>query len=113
MDFNYSNRGYLLPEGCKDLIEVIQSPGWPKAGGILLSKFAEYKDSLVATIKLPEKIIGDIAIMVDGQQVRIVPRSSTSQALFERVIEVPAGYNPAAAKAVYLNGILRILIPKC
>lgn len=112
MDYDYSKRGYLLPEGCKDLIDVIQSPGWPKAGGILPSKLVEYKDSLVATLALPENIIGNIKIFVNGQQLRIVPRSLASKALFERVIDVPAGYNPAAARAFYVNGVLRIVIPK-
>lgn len=113
VNYDYNKRDYLLPTGCKDLIDVIQSSGQPNAGGILQSKIVEHKDSLVATLELPEKIIGNIEIIVEGQQLRIIPGSLTTQALFERVIEVPAGYNPTAARAVYVNGALRILIPKC
>jgi HSP20 family protein len=31
---------------------------------------------------------------------------------FERVLELPDGFNAPAAKAAYLNGILRIVVPR-
>jgi hypothetical protein len=28
MDYDYTKRGYLLPEGCKDLIDAMKLEGW-------------------------------------------------------------------------------------
>ncbi len=112
MDYDYRKRDYLLPPGCNDLIDVIA--GHSNVAEIPPYNISEYQGSLVATLELPEKAIGNIEIFVEGQKIRIVvPKWPDFHALCERVIEVPAGYNPAVARAFYRKGILRILIPKC
>ncbi len=100
MDFHYSKRGYLLPEGCKDLIDVIQP------------KTAITERGFVVTARLPKLQSEDIEITVEGSTLRIIAKQGGVHVLFESMIEVPSGYTVADARAIYSNGSLRIVVPK-
>ena len=98
MDHDYSKRGCLLPEGCKDLIDVIS----PKP---LQSDF-------VATVQVPEVNSTGLEVIVEGRYLRIIGKPLGGQERFESRIEVPPGFEIAAARAVYVKGWLRIVIPR-
>lgn len=102
MDYDYSKRGYLLPDGYKDLIDVIE----------LKPKTAITKRRFLVIAQLPERQSGDLEVTVEGGFLRIVAKPSGSHALFESTVEVPNGYAVANARAAYVNGELRILVPK-
>jgi HSP20 family molecular chaperone IbpA len=107
MDFDYTRRGYLLPPGCKNLIDVINPDG-----DIKLEVVAQ-NDGLVITARLPNLRRDSIEINVEGRQVRIVRKLSGGQAPLKGLMEVPAGYELAKARATYIKDTLRIFIPKC
>ncbi|MGA3141581.1 MAG: Hsp20/alpha crystallin family protein [Verrucomicrobiota bacterium] len=98
MDYDYSKRGCLLPEGCKDLLDVSKQKA---------------ESGFIVTARLPELRSGDFEIKVEGRSLRIVGKLSSSQVPFESVIEVPPGYGVADAQATYFKGQLRIVVPKC
>jgi HSP20 family molecular chaperone IbpA len=100
MDFDYSKRGYLLPEGCKDLIDAIQP------------NTAITERGFVVTEQLPERQSIDIEIRVEGSILRITAKQFGSHAPFESTIEVPSGFVIAQASATYILDELRIVIPK-
>lgn len=112
MHFDYSKRDYLLPAGCKDLIDAIHYSERPDSVKIGPADIAPGQNDLIVTLKFPEAHIGNIDIFVEGQQIRIIPRALPNHPMAQRVVDTPAGYNPAAARAVYLGGVLRIVIPK-
>jgi HSP20 family molecular chaperone IbpA len=95
MDYDYSKRSYLLPEGCKDLVDVIQ----PKTA---ITEFG-----FVVTARLPELQNTDIKITAEGNTLRIVTKQGGS-----RTVEVPSNYALAKAQAIYLHGRLSIVVPK-
>jgi len=94
VNFDYSKRGYLLPHGCKDLIDVIGQ---------------ESGDQFVWRIHLPEVASASLIVTVEGRSIRI---SGKGQKPFETVFEVPMGYDIIQAWATCLNDELRITIPK-
>jgi HSP20 family molecular chaperone IbpA len=98
MNFDYSKRGYLLPEGCKDLIDVIKH---------------EAESGFMVIARVPEQFRRDILFFgtVEGRSLRIVGKHS-SHVRFQSVIEVPHGYRLAQAVATYDQGELRIVVPK-
>ena len=93
-------RGYLLPQGCKDLIDVI-------APTVALTD-----RGLMITAQLPEVRSEDIEVTCDAKQVRISRKQSSSHAAFESVTDVPPGYDISRARAAYFSGQLRIVIPR-
>jgi hypothetical protein len=95
MDYDYSKRGHLLPEGCKDLGDVIQP------------KTAITERGFEVAVKLSVPKCSDIQIIGEGNTLRITTTQGGC-----RAIEVPGAYPLAAARAVYFNGRLRILVPK-
>ena len=95
MDYDYSKRGYLLPEGCKDLADVIR----PKA--------VITKGRFEVTVRLAVQNCLDIQIIAESNTLRIITRQCGS-----RTIEVPGAYLLAGARAVYFKGRLRIVVPK-
>jgi HSP20 family molecular chaperone IbpA len=107
MDFDYTRRDYLLPPGCKDLIDVIKP-----AGDMELVEVATH-DGLVITARLPNLRSDSIEIVIEGRQVRIVRKLSGSQAPHKCMMEVPDGYELSKAQATYIDDALRIFIPKC
>jgi len=98
MNFDHSRRGYLLPKGCKDLIDVIKQ---------------EAEGGFTMTARLPELRSRDILITAtaEGRGLRIVGKHG-SEVRFQSVIEVPSGYRLAEAIATFIKGELRIVIPK-
>jgi HSP20 family molecular chaperone IbpA len=100
MDFDYSKRGYLLPEGCKDLIDVIEQ------------KTAITERGFVVTVQLPEIQSKDIEIVVEGRTLRIIAKPGGGHIPVESKIEVPSGYTIDQASATYIKGELHIIIPK-
>ncbi len=96
MDFyDYSTRGYLLPEGCKDLVDVIQ----PKTA------ITERGFEVTVPLSVPE--CSDIQIIADRSTLRIITRQCGSHP-----IEVPGAYPLAGARATYFHDQLHILVPK-
>jgi HSP20 family molecular chaperone IbpA len=91
MDYDYSQRSYLLPEDCKNLIDLIQP------------KTAVTERGFVVTARLPELQSTDITIIAEGSTLRIVTKQGGSL-----TVEVPGNY----ARATYLHGRLSILVPK-
>ena len=61
---------------------------------------------------LPELSPEHIHITVEGNSLCIVARPSARQAPIEGKIKIPRGYRLDQAQATYLNGQLRIVIPK-
>jgi HSP20 family molecular chaperone IbpA len=100
VDYDYSKRGYLLPIGCKDLIDVIQ----PKKGIA--------RDYFFVTIQLPGLKNADIQIWVEGNTLRIIAKAAAGNAQCERKIEVPTGFEIAKTRAIYLKDRLCITVPK-
>ena len=92
MDFDYNKRGYLLPEGCKDLIDVIEQ------------KTAITERGFVVIVKLPEIQSKDIQIVAEGRTLRIVAKPGGGYVPVESKIEVPFGYTIAQASATYIKG---------
>ena len=105
MDYDYSKRGYLLPEGFKAMIAVIEQKG---------------HHGFVVTARLPSEVRSrNVELTAEGNSLRIVCKLSDSQFQlsgnpipFESQIEVPPDYEPALARASCIKGVLRIVVPK-
>lgn len=105
MDYDYCRRGYLLPEGCKDLIDVFnQKMAVTQAG------FAITERGFEVTALVPVLGRGDLEITAEGGQIRIIGKRPDGKLLF--MVPIPAGYEITRAQATYTNGELRILVPK-
>ena len=100
MDFNYMSRGYLLPKGCKDLIDVIAP------------KVIVTERGLMITANLPDVRSAEIEVTCEGRRLRILRKQSSAQAAFESVTDVPPDYDLSRARAAYVNGELRIVVPR-
>ena len=94
-DYNYSQRTCLLPEGCKELVDVIQPRTAITERGFELS------------VQLSGLKCSDIQIIANGSTLRIITRQGGS-----RAIEVPGDCPLADARAMYFNDRLRILVPE-
>jgi HSP20 family molecular chaperone IbpA len=108
MNYDYSQRGYLLPKGCKDLMDVTNQ----KAPTPSDFKFAVTERSLLIIAQVPVLCCGDLEIAVDGNVLRVNGKRSGSDVPFECVVEVPSGYHATEGKAAYFNGQLCIIMPK-
>jgi HSP20 family molecular chaperone IbpA len=106
MDYDYSKRGYLLPKGCKDLIDVSKLED-----KVIATEVSVTENSFLVTAQLPKLENGDIEITVEGRQLRIVGMPE-GEASFEAMVEVPDGYQVEDARAIYFDGELRIVVPK-
>jgi HSP20 family molecular chaperone IbpA len=102
VNYDYHNRGYLLPPGCKDLIDAMNY-----VEDIVLVQVGEHENKFIIEFKLSGLQRGNIEIVVEGRHVRV------GQHPHESVIEVPPGYEITRAKAACFKSILRIFIPKC
>jgi len=102
MHCDYSQRSYLLPEGCKDLTDVIQP------------KTAVTEHGFIVTARLPGLQNQDIQITAIGRTLRIFVQRSGDPAPLGKTIEVPVpgDYALAKAEAMYLWGQLRIVVLK-
>ena len=93
VNYDYSKRSYLLPHGCKDLIDTLGQEGG---------------ENFVIRVHLPDVSAATMMITVEARSIRI----SGPQKSSETVFEVPVGYDIAKARASYLEDELRIVIPK-
>ncbi len=93
MNYDYSKRGYLLPHGCKDLIDTLGQEGG---------------EDFVIRVHLPNVSAATLMITVEGRSIRI---SGTQKSSGTTVFEVPVGYDIAKARASYVKDELRIVIP--
>jgi HSP20 family molecular chaperone IbpA len=98
------NVEYLLPPGCKDLIDAINC-----VEDIVLVHAGEQENEFVIKFKLSGLQKENIEILVEGRHLRVAHRLSNSQ----RVIEVPPSYEIARARAMCVQDTLRIFVPKC
>lgn len=108
MDHDYSKRGYLLPQGCKDLIDL----GAP-LGDLEFVETVTQNDGLVITARWPNLRSDHIEIEIVRRQLRIALKPSDGLAPRKGVMEVPAGYDLTKAQATCIKDTLRIFIPKC
>jgi HSP20 family molecular chaperone IbpA len=96
VDYDYCKRGYLLPDGCKDLIDVIQ----PK------------KNFFFVTIPLPGLRCADLEIFAEANTLRIIVKQAAKDLKHERKVEVPSAFAIEKARAVYMEDKLHIVVPK-
>jgi len=96
----HNKRAYLLPNVCTDLIDIIKSK-------ITITHYG-----FVVAAQVPERQSRDIEITADGNTLRIAARQVGSHASFDTTIHVPSGYAISRARAIYLKGHLRIVVPK-
>ncbi len=100
-------RGVTLPDGCKDLIDVLKRE---TCGHEFQTRATDA--GFVITASLPGLRSEDIEITVEGSMVRISGKPGDAHASFEAAIHVPSGYSIRTARAAYLNNELRITLPK-
>ena len=93
MNYDYSKRGYLLPHGCKDLVDTLGQEGG---------------ENFVIRVHLPAVSTATLMITVEGRSIRILGTQKGGETVFE----VPVGYDIAKARANYLMDELQIVIPK-
>ena len=98
------NRSFTLPNGCKDLIDVLQQRTQPIAFKTLAAG-----NSFIIETRLPSSHCAALQIEVRGNAICVTGRQSPP---FEFMVEVPAGHNLNLARAVFENGVLRITVPK-
>ena len=107
MDYNYGKRGYLLPPGCKDLIDV----GAP-LGDLEFVETITQDDGLVITARWPNLRSDHIEIEIQGRRLRVTLKLSDGQAPRKDALEIPASYDITRARATCVKDTLRIFIPK-
>jgi HSP20 family molecular chaperone IbpA len=107
MDHDYSKRGYLLPSGSKDLIDVAALHS-----GLEFVETVAQDDGLVITASLPDLRSDHIEIVIEGRQLRIALKRSDGQAPRKDALEIPASYDITRARATCVKDTLRIFIPK-
>jgi Translation initiation factor IF-2, N-terminal region len=105
MDFDYTKRGYLLPEGCKDLIDVLNlktgqeqklpialTPVPPVIGELTVAEQMTVREVADALKQKPYKIIADLmSLGVFANVQQLVP--------FEIIVRVLRQYGFTAKKA--------------
>jgi HSP20 family molecular chaperone IbpA len=108
MNYDYSKRDCLLPNGCKDLIDVLnqEAPAVPSFEATVTDR------GFQISAHLPGLRGGDLEITLEGSVLRVVGKWPAASNPFESVIAVPPGFDAAKARAAYLNGELRIFLPK-
>jgi hypothetical protein len=106
---NPHKRDVSLPAGCKDLIDVLHAQREVVCHGY---KSGVTDAGFVITVWLPDLHSEDVEITAEGDTIRITGKQADCLAPFESVVHVPSGHNISAARAVYLNNELRIVIPK-
>jgi hypothetical protein len=111
MHFDCTRRDYLLPPGCKDLIDAI-NPFNP-VGDIEHINVVKQGDGLMLTLKWPNLTSSSLEIVVEGRQLSIARRALYNQVSRKGVMDVPADYDLARASATYIDDTLRIFVPTC
>lgn len=107
MDYGYGNRNYLLPKGCKDLIDAIHLP--PEISADVTRK----QEGIIFRFKVADLRRVDADIHFEQNYLRIVLHSSHAPNQREKLFPVPAGYNLAKALTTYTEDEVRIFVPRC
>ena len=105
MEYSYSHRHYLLPEGCKDLIDAIHLPREISADVI------KREDGIIFKFKVTELRQADADIVFEGKYLRIIEKSPDENRR-QRVLLVPPGHDLTRALTTYTEDEVRIFVPK-
>ena len=109
MAHRYSKRGVTLPNGCKELNDVLSL----ETGYLAEVSKERSANGFMIRAKLPSKTSHtDIEITAEGRNLHIMGTRPDSELPSESVIEVPDGYEMDAARAIYMAGSLRIFVPR-
>jgi hypothetical protein len=106
MYYGHSNRDYLLPKGCKDLIDAIHLPFEIQA------EVTTQKEGIIFRFKVSDLRDADADIVIEGRHLRIIEKS-TDKVPRHKVLYVPIGYNLSKALTTYTEDEVRIFVPKC
>jgi hypothetical protein len=69
MNYDYHKRGYLLPDGCKDLIDVVK----PKAEKRRTPNWTDAMPTIIGEVTIPEQTsVGQLATMLGQHPSRII-----------------------------------------
>jgi hypothetical protein len=69
MNYDYDKRGYLLPDGCKDLIDVFK----PKAEKKQSQKPTDTMPTIIGEVTIPEQAsVGQLANLLGQHPSRII-----------------------------------------
>ncbi|HEV2330630.1 MAG TPA: hypothetical protein VGY56_17755 [Verrucomicrobiae bacterium] len=106
MEYSYSHRHYLLPKGCKDLIDAVKVP-------MNIDCDVTWQlDGIIVRYKLAELRRADADIIIRGRYVQIVEKSP-ERTRRQNAFYVPGGYDLARALTTYTEDEVRIFVPKC
>jgi hypothetical protein len=105
MDHSYRHRHYLLPKGCKDLIDAVKLPVH------INSDVTWQLDGIIVRFKLADLRRADADIVFQGRYVQIVEKSP-DEAHRQNIFYVPGGYDLARALTTYTEDEVRIFVPK-
>jgi hypothetical protein len=108
MFYDYSKRGCLLPDGCKDLIDCIN-----QGEDIVLIYAREQEDEYTLKFRLSGLQEGGIEIFAEGGNLHVVGRLPHNLGQRESVTAIPPGYEIAKARAWCIKDALSVFIPKC
>lgn len=128
MDYSYGNRHYLLPKGCKNLIDAIHIPRQ------IGTEVVKREDGIIYKFKVADLREANADIVFEGRLLRIVEKSrdrpdrrklpypalgynfkgkDTRMAVTHRILAVPIGHDLAKALTTYTEDEVRIFVPKC
>jgi hypothetical protein len=97
MEDYFSNRAGLLPNGCKDLIDVTKR------------KFA---GQFSICLRLPKVRNKDIELTVQDQHLTIVAKPANGEVPLETSFDVPDDFSLAKTRAFHVHDRLLIIIPR-
>jgi hypothetical protein len=125
MEHSYSNRNYLLPKGCKDLIDAIHLPREINADVV------KREDGIIFKFKVADLREADADIVFEGRHLRIIAHKKTRNqkvayihtdcgwkkrlpvGVPHRILYVPTGHDLSKALTTYTEDEVRIFVPKC
>jgi hypothetical protein len=106
MEYGYSNRHYLLPEGCKDLIDAIHMPRQ------INTEVIKRDDGIIFKFKVTELRQSDADIVIEGRHLRIIEKCPDNTRR-EKILYVSHNYDLGKALTTYTEDEVRIFVPKC
>ena len=112
MNYDYSRRNYLLPPGCKNLIDALKFDAINHAENIALIHKREQRNEFIMKFKMPGLRKENIEIIAEGRHLRIARQLSNKPGQRQIIVEIPLGYEIAKARAKYIKDTLHISIPK-
>jgi len=106
MYYGHSNRDYLLPKGCKDLIDAIHLPFEIEAN------VTTQREGIIFRFKVSDLREADAEIVIEGRHLRIIEKSA-DKSFHHKVLYVPMGYDLSKALTAYTEDEVRIFVPRC